>query len=238
MVTENDIEKWYDPGKTGIIIQSSHRSGSTYLRDTITKHLRSLQIPAKNIQEILPRSNGLSGFDSYVMGDYSISTVDDSIRAAFSKLSIPNSFNIGSVLTDEIIHFLYNDTRYISLLDNYVVVKLIRRDYAAHLMSQVVHIELNRSKSRIFHNGLRPDDVSKYFKTPYVLTRTNLLHYMAAQQKLISLPSDFIVYYDELQFNTPSSIIKDEYGITPEEFFSDFPALDTILKNWKIADGR
>jgi hypothetical protein len=205
-VTDEIIKSWYDPSKQGIIVVGLPRSGTHYLSDLIHTLFSSMHIDVHFNDEIhvLPADNKLAVF---------------SPGNKYSVTSITNNTVMASLF--------YNRTMYGKLNELFTVIK-INRAPMDRLMSSYVK---QQQKDLLFHSGMVIADFEN-ISYPIEMPITKLEHELMKLQFFEMIPYSAMVDYENIHSSTQTRYIKNQYPITPRQFFENFDEInDTLVKN-------
>jgi hypothetical protein len=120
----------------------------------------------------------------------------------------------------------YNENyKYFS--ENYHLIKLIRKDMMAHFMSYMVF-----KASSAKHSGILSLDEIK-INIPYKPLVTELVPFMNARLEIERFKADTTVYYEDLS-NYQSALLKNNYGISPKDFFANYDEIFNYFKQLNI----
>lgn len=212
----------YDLNKKGTIIAGQMRSGTQHLLSLI-----SLELGKNNIQT---NSNGEYFSDVFNKTiqlspkRYSFFNIIDKIKEQDNS----TAYSLGTMVyytTFDMISQYHENYKYFS--ENYHLVKLIRKDLMAHFMSYVV---FNTSVNT--HSGIISLDKVK-INIPYKPAFTEMHQFMNERLEVERFKADTTVYYEDLS-NYQSALLKNNYGISPKDFFVNYDEIFNYFKQLNI----
>lgn len=214
-VTEETIKSWYNPKKKGIIVVGMMRSGTQYLttviHDTLIKDAPKIdycgEIPLTHYGTMHTAPESL-------------------IPKIISEFMWCDNFSVSSAVITQALPWLFNYWPiYETIEKNYTVIKVVRQDMSKHLMSTVV---FNKARQ---HSGIVPGQLETILPTPYKLPVEDLSRFILERQYVLTLPADITVNYEDLVLPSTVNMVKNNYGITPEEFFKNHDFIAKTLGN-------
>jgi hypothetical protein len=200
----------YDLNKKGTIIVGQMRSGTQHLLSSIT-----IELEKNNIQT----SNNGEYFDDIFNEDIYLGPKRYSFFNIINKIKEQDkgtAYSIGTVVytsTFDMISQHHENYKYFS--ENYHLVKLIRKDMLAHFMSTVLF-----RASSAKHSGILSLDEIK-INIPYKPLIDELVLFMNERLEIERFKADTTVYYEDL-LNYQSVLSKNNYGISPKDFFANY----------------
>ena len=213
-VTEETIKSWYNPKKKGIIVVGMMRSGTQFLTTVI--------------HDVLVRNSpALDFYGEIPMVHYGVmhESPPSLIPKIISEFMMCDNFSISSAVITQALPWLFNYWPiYETIEQDYTVVKLVRKDMVKHLMSTVV---FNKARQ---HSGITPDQLGTILPTPYKLPVEDLSRFILESQYVHSLPADITINYEDLVLPT-TKMVKNNYGMPPEEFFENYDFIAKTLGN-------
>jgi hypothetical protein len=212
----------YDLNKKGTIIVGQMRSGTQHLLSSI-----NIELEKNNIQT---NNNGEYFKDTFnkdiQLGPkkYSFFNIIDKIK----EQDKGTAYSVGTIVyptTFDMISQYNENYKYFS--ENYHLIKLIRKDMMAHFMSYMVF-----KASFAKHSGILSLDEIK-INIPYKPLVTELVPFMNARLEIERFKADTTVYYEDLS-NYQSALLKNNYGISPKDFFANYDEIFNYFKQLNI----
>ena len=206
----------YDLNKKGTIVVGHMRSGSHYLNSLIRNRLISQDIPHDTNGEYFSDFMDLR----YGADRYTFFNVIDKIKEQDTGTNYSTGTIVYPGCLDMISQSKYNFQYF---MDNYHIVKNVRRDIMAQFMSMLIFNNINK------HNGITSiSDIA--IKIPHVASTAHMLDYAYRLLELDRFTGHETVYYEDLPHEPVLGYTKNQYGITPREFFTNYDAIVDKLR--------
>jgi hypothetical protein len=100
----------------------------------------------------------------------------------------------------------------------------------AQFMSYTIFV---KSKSRLRHSGIKSIDEIN-IDVPYTVDKLHLIKYMNTLLELERFKANTTVYYEDLPQKPIPHFRKNQYGITPKEFFANYDEIVNQLNELNI----
>ena len=200
----------YDSSKKGTIIVGHMRSGSQYLLS-----LAKLELQKNNI-EFYDNGEYFKDIFSairYTNDSYSLLNIIDKIK----KQDKTTNYSVGTIVYPNSLDMIsQHKSNYNYFHNTYHLIKMIRKDVMAQFMSYMIFVE-----SKAKHSGIKSIDEIK-INTPYTAGRLHIIHYLNKLLELERFKADITVYYEDLPHLPTPGLTKNNYNMTPKEFFKNY----------------
>jgi hypothetical protein len=210
----------YDSNKKGTIIVGHMRSGTHYLMSLIKNlFLANNMTYTYNVEYF----GNMYGPIKDTENKYSFFNIIDRLKDQDKSLG----YSLGSIVFPTALDMIsQNKTNYQYFMENYHVVKMIRKDIMAQLMSVILFDGTKHSNI----TSITELDV----QVPYTLSNTLLIRYSYGLLELERFKGHETVYYEDLPQLPVPNFTKNKYGITPKEFFTNYDEIITCLRQLNI----
>ena len=212
-ITKETIRSWIDPTKAGIIVVGTPRCGSHFLTDII--------------------NTTIADANTEYVGELQMSPSDDATSSEWfmKKGKSPGNFTISSIVCNDervsAFNFLPN---YLLIREHFTTIKLTR-PLIDQLMSDLIKRQMfTKHNDKLFHSGMTSVQFSQLIDYP-ISGIDQVPWFLLNHQSLISIPCDYNVDYTDLLplGGSAQCHTKNEYGITPREFFNDYDRLSKLF---------
>jgi hypothetical protein len=158
---------------------------------------------------------------------YSFLNVIDKIK----EQDIGTNYSVGTIVYPNSLDMIsQHKSNYKYFSDNYHLIKMIRKDVMAQFMSYTIFV---KSKSRLRHSGIKSIDEIN-IDVPYTVDKLHLIKYMNTLLELERFKANTTVYYEDLPQKPIPHFRKNQYGITPKEFFANYDEIVNQLNELNI----
>jgi hypothetical protein len=200
----------YYLNKKGTIVVGHMRSGSQYLLSLVKLEVQKNNIEFDDNGEYF---KDIFSVIKYTNNCYSFLNIIDKIK----EQDASTSYSVGTIVYPNSLDMIsQHKANYKYFSDNYHLIKMIRKDVMAQFMSYMIFVE-----SRARHSGIQSIDEVK-INTPYTADSLHIIHYLNKLLELERFKADTTVYYEDLPHLPTPGLTKNNYNMTPKEFFKNY----------------
>ncbi len=207
-----NLDQIYDSSKRGTIVIGSPRSGTHHISSLVSLELRrnNIATPSKKPEEFF---YDLSHARSIMLGE-----------PEYLNSIIPSSsdYVVGSIVSPHARLALSN-----YLERNFHLVRVIREDVVAHLMSVIIHKRITMSDA-LASNRVTSDQFNGLFKDNRHRVTAGDIYYFTSLLLMDKTTAAATLVYEDYM-NLLSEETKSQVTLTPEEFFINYDETKLML---------
>jgi len=208
------LEQIYDSSKRGTIVIGAARSGTHHISSLISLELRKNNIttPAVKPEEFF--------YDLSEARDIMIGEIDYLDR----KIPWSREYIVGSIVSPYARIALHK-----YLQQNFHIIRVIRKDVMAHLMSVIIHKKITLL-DQLASNRVTAEQFNGIFKDGRYTVTPNDIYYFVSQLIMDKTNAVLtIVYEDYMSIN--SEEVKSQVTISPVDFLTNYDEAKMMLHN-------
>jgi hypothetical protein len=211
----------YNLNKKGTIVVGHMRSGSHYLANLVKDSLDKNNTPHTDNDEYFKDSITAR----YTHSRYTFSNIVDK----FKQQAASKFYSVGTIVYPGCLDMISQHSgNYQYFMDNYHVIKNVRKDIMAQFMSMMM-FNINGDR----HSGIKSiGEVA--IRVPFTASETLVLDYAYRLLELERFHAHKTVYYEDLPHDPIMGYVKNHYGITPRKFFKNYDEIVDLLSQLNI----
>jgi hypothetical protein len=217
----------YDLTKKGTILFGIQRSGTHYVLNLLKLQLTRQNINYTDNSEYFKDlySIGVENFDSR----YSFLNVIDKIK----EQDTSTKYSIGTMVYYDALDYISQyQANYNYFFNNYHVIKMVRKRLMDQFMSQIIL----KAQFKAVHSGIKFIDelnLKDDLTIPYTASKVEIVDYMNQLLRLERFKAETI-FYEDFPHHPLPGLTKNNYNMTPKEFFANYDEILYSLKQLNI----